>query len=106
MSYRSGHVRDNASASNYMEEENEKLLNGLSKKITVLKRVSINIGEDVREQSRLLNDMDNDFDSSKGLLQSTMRRLGIVSRAGGKNMLCYLILFALFVFFVVYCLSR
>uniref|UniRef100_A0A0K0DPV2 Uncharacterized protein n=1 Tax=Angiostrongylus cantonensis TaxID=6313 RepID=A0A0K0DPV2_ANGCA len=28
--------------------------------------------------------MDDDFDSSKGLLMSTMKRLGIVSRAGGE----------------------
>lgn len=46
-------------------------------------QVTISIGEDVREQNRLLNSMDDDFDSSKGLLMSTMKRLGIVSRAGG-----------------------
>ncbi|CAI2351913.1 unnamed protein product [Caenorhabditis sp. 36 PRJEB53466] len=92
--------------SNYLERHNDDLVNGLSSKVAALKRVTIAIGDDVREQNRLLNDMDSEFDSSKSLLSSTMRRLGIVSRAGGKNMLCYLILFALFVFFVVYCLSR
>ncbi|RCN26490.1 hypothetical protein ANCCAN_27783 [Ancylostoma caninum] len=40
-------------------------------------QVTISIGEDVREQNRLLNTMDDDFDSSKGLLMSTMKRLGI-----------------------------
>ncbi|KAJ1358688.1 hypothetical protein KIN20_017178, partial [Parelaphostrongylus tenuis] len=44
--------------------------------------VTISIGEDVREQNRLLSGLDDDFDSSKGLLMSTMKRLGIVSRAG------------------------
>ncbi|CAP37205.1 Protein CBR-NBET-1 [Caenorhabditis briggsae] len=106
MSFRGGHMRGPNEDSNYLERHNDDLVNGLSSKVAALKRVTIAIGDDVREQNRLLSDMDNDFDSSKGLLQSTMRRLGIVSKAGGKNMLCYLILFALFVFFVIYCLAR
>ncbi|PAV63826.1 hypothetical protein WR25_03234 [Diploscapter pachys] len=90
----------------YLERHNDELVDGLSSKVAALKKVTIAIGEDVREQNRLLNDMDSEFDSSKGLLQSTMKRLGIVARSGGKNMICYLILFCLFVFFVIYCLSR
>uniref|UniRef100_A0A8R1DF03 BET1 homolog n=1 Tax=Caenorhabditis japonica TaxID=281687 RepID=A0A8R1DF03_CAEJA len=105
MSFRGGHTRGPMD-SNYFEKHNDELVDGLSSKVAALKRVTIAIGDDVREQNRLLNDMDTEFDSSKGLLQTTMRRLGIVSQAGGKNMLCYLILFALFVFFVVYCLAR
>ncbi|CAD6195109.1 unnamed protein product [Caenorhabditis auriculariae] len=107
MAYRGTSMRGvPTSDSSYLERHNDDLVDGLSSKVAALKRVTIAIGEDVREQNRLLSDMDGDFDSSKSLLQTTMRRLGIVSKAGGKNMLCYLILFALFVFFVVYCLSR
>ncbi|KAE9418881.1 hypothetical protein Angca_003402, partial [Angiostrongylus cantonensis] len=92
--------------SSYLERHNDNLVEELSTKVAALKKVTISIGEDVREQNRLLSSMDDDFDSSKGLLMSTMKRLGIVSRAGGKNLLCYLVLFALFVFFVVYYLAR
>ncbi|CAB3409755.1 unnamed protein product [Caenorhabditis bovis] len=105
MSFRGGHTRG-LNDENYLERHNDNLIDGLSSKVAALKRVTIAIGDDVREQNRLLSDMDNDFDSSKGLLQSTMRRLGIVSKAGGKNLMCYLILFSLFVFFVIYCLAR
>ncbi|VDM53490.1 unnamed protein product [Angiostrongylus costaricensis] len=70
--------------SSYLERHNDNLVEELSTKVAALKKVTISIGEDVREQNRLLNSMDDDFDSSKGLLLSTMKRLGIVSRAGGE----------------------
>ncbi|KAK6038484.1 SNARE domain protein [Cooperia oncophora] len=68
----------------YLERHNDSLVDELSTKVAALKKVTISIGEDVREQNRLLNSMDDDFDASKGLLSSTMRRLGIVSKAGGR----------------------
>lgn len=46
-------------------------------------QVTLTIGDDVREQNRLLRDMDSDFDSNRNLLTGAMRRLGIVSSAGG-----------------------
>ncbi|EPB76365.1 SNARE domain protein [Ancylostoma ceylanicum] len=63
--------------SSYLERHNDSLVDELSSKVAALKKVTISIGEDVREQNRLLNTMDDDFDSSKGLLMSTMKRLGI-----------------------------
>ncbi|KAI6186704.1 BET1-like protein [Aphelenchoides besseyi] len=92
--------------SNFLEQQNDNLADELSNKVNQLKRVTIAIGDDVREQNRLLNQMDSDFDLSRSLLGSTMRKLGIVSKAGGHKILCYLVLFALFVFLVVYWLVR
>ncbi|MFH4975326.1 hypothetical protein AB6A40_002035 [Gnathostoma spinigerum] len=90
----------------FMERQNDSLVNQLSGKVATLKKITIAIGDDVREQNRLLNEMDSDFDASRGLLGTTMRKLGVVAKAGGKNMLCYLILFSLFVFLIIYYLIR
>ncbi|POI25542.1 hypothetical protein CIB84_010708 [Bambusicola thoracicus] len=46
--------------------------------------------------------MDNDFDSATGLLGATMGRLRRLSRGSQTKLLCYMMLFALFVFFVTY----
>ncbi|KAL3079820.1 hypothetical protein niasHS_014102 [Heterodera schachtii] len=78
----------------------------LSNKVSQLKRVTIAIGDDVRGQNRLIDEMDTKFDSTRGLLGSTMKKLGIVSKAGGKNVLCYLVLFSFFVFLIIYFLMR
>lgn len=44
-----------------LEEHNEELVDGLSEKLGSLKRVAIAIGDDVREQNRLLNEMVGDI---------------------------------------------
>ncbi|GMT23833.1 hypothetical protein PFISCL1PPCAC_15130 [Pristionchus fissidentatus] len=92
--------------SGYLERHNDNMVGDLASKVSALKNISISIGNDVREQNRLLNEMDSDFDSGKSLLGATMKKLGIVARAGGSRLQCYLILFALFVFFIIYSLMR
>ena len=42
---------------NILEQQNDEMVEELSSKVSQLKRVTIAIGEDVREQNRLLDDM-------------------------------------------------
>ncbi|KAL7071979.1 hypothetical protein ACQ4LE_008431 [Meloidogyne hapla] len=91
---------------NILEQQNDEMAEELASKVSQLKRVTIAIGEDVREQNRLLNEMDTKFETTRGLLGSTMKKLGIVSKAGGRNVLCYLVLFCFFIFLVIYFLMR
>jgi len=88
--------------SSLLEQQNDELSERLSEKVMRLKRVAISIGDEVRDQNMLLNGMETSFDSTRSILASTMKKLGIVSRTGGKNVLCYLILFAFFVFLIIY----
>lgn len=90
----------------FMERHNDKLVEQLSGKVAALKKITIAIGDDVRGQNRLLSGMETDFDASKGLLGSTMRKLNGVAKAGGKNLTCFLVLFSLFVFLIIYYLAR
>ncbi|RXM32262.1 BET1-like [Acipenser ruthenus] len=65
-------------------------------------RLSIDIGTEVKYQNKMLVDMDTDFDSTGGLLGATMGRLKLLSRGSQTKLFCYVLLFALFVFFVLY----
>uniref|UniRef100_A0A4W3K8H3 Bet1 golgi vesicular membrane trafficking protein n=1 Tax=Callorhinchus milii TaxID=7868 RepID=A0A4W3K8H3_CALMI len=84
------------------EEENEKLTEGLREKVTALKSLSIDIGTEVKYHNKMINEMDTDFDSTGGLLGATMGRLKHISRGSQTRMICYMMLFAFFVFFVLY----
>ncbi|KAK9396253.1 BET1 like [Crotalus adamanteus] len=84
------------------EEENEKLTESLRSKVTAIKSLSIEIGTEVKQHNKLLTEMDNDFDSTSGFLGATMGRLKILSRGSQTKLLCYMMLFSLFVFFVIY----
>uniref|UniRef100_A0A098M1K1 BET1 homolog n=1 Tax=Hypsiglena sp. JMG-2014 TaxID=1550645 RepID=A0A098M1K1_9SAUR len=84
------------------EEENEKLTESLRSKVTAIKSLSIEIGTEVKQHNKLLTEMDNDFDSTSGFLGATVGRLKILSRGSQTKLLCYMMLFSLFVFFVIY----
>lgn len=87
-------------------EENDQLEEELRGKVSVLKDLSINIGEEVRYHNRELAGMDNDMDKVGGFLSQTMGRLKGISRHGYGKMYCYLFLFVMAVFFVMYWMIR
>ena len=88
--------------------------------------MSIDIGDEVRGQNVLLNDMvsyynllniyislslthslslylqGTDFDSTGGLLSGTMKRLKGLAQGGHNNWMCYMILLIVFVFLILF----
>lgn len=91
-----------ASGYSVYEEENEHLQEGLKAKVNALKHLSIDIGNEVKYQNKILGEMDSDFDSTGGLLGSTMGRLKHLARGSQSKVFCYMLLFVLFVFIVLY----
>lgn len=85
-----------------LEAENDELVDGLSHKVNALKSITISIGDEVRSHNELLRGLDNDADSSGGLLGASMKRVKELGRAGHNRWMCYMLIFILFVFFVIY----
>ncbi|XP_077978150.1 BET1 homolog isoform X2 [Glandiceps talaboti] len=85
-----------------LDDENEHLVDGLHNKVSQLKELSIDIGNEVRAQNKMLGEMDDDFDKSHGSLRGAMSRLKRMAAAGHNRYICYLMLFALFVFLVIW----
>ncbi|KAG8443133.1 hypothetical protein GDO86_011807 [Hymenochirus boettgeri] len=102
MKHREGAPRPEMSGYSVQEEENERLTESLRQKATALKSLSIDIGTEVKYHNKILGEMDSDFDSTGGLLGATMGRLKILSRGSQTKLICYMMIFALFVFFVIY----
>ncbi|XP_068707893.1 BET1 homolog [Montipora foliosa] len=87
---------------NMLEEENERMVDHLSSKVQALKSLTIDIGQEVRYQNKMLGEMDTDFDAGGSLLSSTMGRLTALTKKGHHRVMLYLFLFCLFVFFVAW----
>ncbi|XP_068091125.1 BET1 homolog [Hyperolius riggenbachi] len=100
MKHRDG--RPEMSGYSLYEQENERLAESLRLKTSALKSLSIDIGTEVKYHNKLLSEMDSDFDSTGGFLGSTMGRLRTLSRGSQAKLFCYMLLFSLFVFFVIY----
>lgn len=91
-----------SSSQDGMEIENERLADELKDKIGALKSLSIDIGHEVKYQDKLLRGIDDDMDRSGSILQSTMNRVIRLGKGGHRNSMCYMFLFVIFVFFILY----
>ncbi|KAI8840870.1 hypothetical protein BC829DRAFT_402969 [Chytridium lagenaria] len=84
-----------------LEQENLNHVDVLSQKMSLLKEVSLQIGEEVVSQNKLLGDMEDDFHKTGGLLGSAMKRFTRMAKSQNGRWMWYLILFIVAVFFYV-----
>ncbi|XP_022907510.1 BET1 homolog [Onthophagus taurus] len=91
---------------NEVEEENDRMADELKDKIHILKSLSIDIGNEVRYQDKLLREVDDDMDRTGGFLGNTMNRVLRLSKGSHNYYILYLFLFAIFVFFVLYIILK
>lgn len=85
-----------------LEEENERLAEELQGKIGALKSLTIDIGNEVRYQDKVLRGIDDDMDRTGGFLSTTMSRVIRLGRNGHQKYMCYMFLFVLGVFLLLY----
>ncbi|XP_023013981.1 blocked early in transport 1 [Leptinotarsa decemlineata] len=88
--------------SNEIEDENNRMTQELQEKIGVLKSLSIDIGNEVKYQDRLLGDVDDDMDRTSGFLGTTMKKVLRLSRGSHNYYILYMFLFSIIVFFILY----
>jgi blocked-early-in-transport protein 1 len=84
---------------------NDEAMADLRGKVGQIRELSIAIGDEVRDQNRLLDEMDSDVNRAQGLLGKTMKRLdALAQRSGGS--LCMMTMFIVFVFCMIYYMLR
>ena len=93
-------------AADGIEEENDEMTNHLSERITALRSLTIDIGNEVREHNRLAREMDDALDKTYGFLGNTLNKVLRLSKGRHNYYICYLCLFAVFVFFVLYVIIK
>ena len=88
-----------------LEEDNNRLTDDLSQKVSALRYASQSIHDEVSEQNRLLGGMGLDFDKTGGLMGGALQRLDGLLKAGRQGHMCYLIGFVLTVFLLLWCVQ-
>ena len=85
-----------------MESQNNERISELSDQVARLKGLTIDIGNEVREQNALLDDMGDGFSATRDMLAGSLRRIGtMLETTGGKHM-CYMVIFVVFVMVFLY----
>ncbi len=87
---------------NILEQQNNDRIAELSDQVSRLKSLTIDIGNEVREQNSLLDNMGDGFSSTRDLLQGSLRRIGFMLERGGSKHMCYMVGFVVAVMVFLY----
>lgn len=82
---------------NILEQQNNERINELSAHVARLKGLTIDIGNEVREQNSLLDNMGDGFQNTRDLLIGSLGRIGTMLESGGAKHMCYMVAFCVFV---------
>lgn len=85
-----------------LEDQNTAAEGELRDKVGLLKSLAIDIGAEVKEHNKLLNEADDTFDNVGGLLGATIGNVRKLAKSGYRYYILYLFLFIIFVFFVLW----
>lgn len=94
--------RFNDTNSNILEQQNNDRISELSDQVARLKGLTIDIGNEVREQNSLLDTMGDGFQSTRDMLGGSLRRIGTMLESGGTKHMCYMVAFVVGVMIFLY----
>ncbi|KAH8992030.1 protein transport protein BET1 [Lactarius akahatsu] len=85
-----------------LEGQNDEAIEGLGAKVKLLKEITIGIGNEVRESTVQLSQMNNAFAETSGILAGTFRRMNNMADRQGCRWLWYItFLISVFCFFII-----
>ena len=85
---------------------NAEQLEVLANSVSEIKRISIGIGQQVKDDNALLSDMERNILKGKELMIKTMNKLDAVLNSKSGNIIFYTIVFIVFVFMFLYKWTR
>ncbi|XP_021899546.1 bet1-like SNARE 1-2 isoform X2 [Carica papaya] len=102
-----GRVRASSSYSHEISEpENDKAMDNLQDRVSLLKRLTGDIHEEVESHNRMLDRMGNNMDASRGVMSVTMDRFKMVFEKKSNSRMCKLVGFFVVLFLTIYFLIR
>ncbi|CDO72452.1 hypothetical protein BN946_scf184977.g153 [Trametes cinnabarina] len=85
-----------------LEGQNDEALEGLTAKVKILKDITIGIGNEVRDSTIQLSQMNDAFAETSGILSGTFRRMNNMAARQGCRWLWYIVfLIIVFWFFII-----
>ncbi|KAJ7566838.1 hypothetical protein O6H91_02G120500 [Diphasiastrum complanatum] len=94
------------STSEIAEQENDRSLNALDDRVSILKRLTTDIHDEVGSHNRMLDQMGNGMDSARGVISGTMDKFKkVFETRSGRNMITMITSFVV-LFLLLYFLTR
>ena len=90
----------------HMENENDMQIGELAGKVSALKDISNQINIHIKGDNKMLDELDNSFDTTTGMLGGTMKRLTSVAQSAGGGNILYLAMFVVAVFLILWRMTK
>ncbi|KAL6304207.1 hypothetical protein BKA93DRAFT_696509, partial [Sparassis latifolia] len=85
-----------------LEGQNDEQVNSLTAKVKMLKEITVGIGNEVRDSTVQLSQMNDAFSETSGILAGTFRRMNNMAERQGCRWLWYIVfLIIVFWFFMI-----
>jgi blocked-early-in-transport protein 1 len=88
------------------DEEFSKKIGQLKNAVSTIKEISIDIRDEVDDQNNMLNDMNTKMDETSSSLHRARKKLIVMMNESGNQYMCYLVVFIVIVFLVLYIMVK
>ncbi|PUZ52731.1 hypothetical protein GQ55_6G293100 [Panicum hallii var. hallii] len=88
------------------EQENDQAMDSLHDRVSILKRLTGDIHEEVENHNRMLDRMGNDMDASRGFLSGTVDRFKMVFETKSSRRMATMVASFIAVFLLIYYLTK
>ncbi|KAL6064362.1 protein transport protein bet1 [Balamuthia mandrillaris] len=85
-----------------MVEQNDNSMAQMTEKVSAIKHITLEIQNEIRQGSLLLDELEGSFSSASGLLKATRKRLDRLAHQATSRHVFYLVLFFFFILFFLY----
>jgi len=85
-----------------LERDNDKKLEELAQTVSVIKGLTRDIESGIDQSSKSLGFLDKEMTDVQGMIGGAMNKLHNLTQQGGSRHMCYLILFIVFIFILLY----
>ena len=90
-------ISSNEANAGILEQQNNEYIDELSDQVARLKGLTIDIGNEVREQNSLLDGMGDGFQNVGDMLGNSLHRIGTMLNSGGTKHMLYMVTFCVVV---------
>ncbi|CAH1787483.1 unnamed protein product [Owenia fusiformis] len=97
-------ISEKGSMEDHLVDENQRMSENLAQKVNRLKGIAFDMESETKDQNRFIDGVDDDFNSTTGLLSGSFGRIThmVQSGKGNRKMQCYIILGLVGLFFIAY----
>ncbi|KAF8309710.1 hypothetical protein DL93DRAFT_2062685, partial [Clavulina sp. PMI_390] len=85
-----------------LESQNDEMIDGIGAKVQQLRALAIGIGQEAKDSTIQLTQMNDAFSETGDILGGTFRRMNAMAKRQGSRWMCYMLFIILVIWFFIF----